>query len=111
MKNDHTNTNSIIDQMRNLIAEAQAIGPFLEGDLLQNKRNKYVKKDGTISWYKTSPILQYRVGSGRRKSKRIKAHQVEEIKRLLEAGKRFRHLMTCYQALAAEVALDLKKKR
>jgi hypothetical protein len=104
-------TATIIEQMRTIIADVQTIGPFLEGDLLQNKKNKHVKKDGTVSWYKTSPILQYRVGPGKRKSKRIKADQVEEIKKLLAAGKRYRQLMVRYQALAAELALDSKKKR
>lgn len=104
-------TATIIEQMRTIIADVQTIGPFLEGDLLQNKKNKHVKKDGTVSWYKTSPILQYRVRPGKRKSKRIKADQVEEIKKLLAAGKRYRQLMVRYQALAAELALDSKKKR
>ena len=68
----------IIREMRAVIAEAEAIGPWIDGHLLKNKRTKYVKKDGSISFYPTLPILQYRVGPKQRKSKRIPLNQVAE---------------------------------
>ena len=96
--------------MRGIIAEIEAIGPWLEGNLLAGKSNKYTKKDGSISVYNTSPVLQYRVGPKTRKSVRIKPEMVPEITRLLACGKRCRDLMRRYQALSAEAALDKKKR-
>jgi len=92
-----------------VIEEARSIGAFLDGDLMKNKRAKYVKKDGTCSYYSTSPILRYRSGHGVLKHKRIPSDKVAEIEMLLEDGKRFKALMGRYQALAAELALIKKK--
>ncbi len=108
--NDAAMNAEIIRAMRTVIAEAEAIGPWLDGNLLKNKRKKYVKKDGSISYYPTSSVLQYRVGPKRRKSKRIPPARVAEIERLLKAGKRFKALMVRYAELASRLALDVKKK-
>ena len=109
MKNETTSA-EIIREMRAVIAEAEAIGPWIDGDLLKNKQTKYVKKDGSISFYPTRPILQYRLGPKLRKSKRIPLDKVAEIERLLKDGDRFKALMARYGALAARLALDSKKK-
>ena len=109
MKTETTST-EILREMRAVIAEAEAIGPWIDGHLLKNKRTKYVKKDGSISFYPTLPILQYRVGPKQRKSKRIPLNQVAEIERLLKNGVRFKALMARYGELAARLALDAKKK-
>jgi len=100
----------IIVEMRDILAEVRAIGPCLDGNLLTNKLNKYTKKDGSVSAYPAPPVLQYRADPGTRRSKRIPAGRVAEIKRLLEAGRRYRRLMGRYAALAAELALASKKK-
>lgn len=104
------NDNADLREMRAIIAQAEGIGPYLVGHLLKNKSNKYTKKDGTQSIYKTTPILQYRAGSGKRRSKRIPWKRVPEIERLLKAGEHFHELMERHQALAAKVALNSKKK-
>ena len=109
MKTESTGM-EIIRAMRTVIAEAEAIGPWIDGQLLKNKRTKYVKKDGSVSYYPTLPILQYRVGPGKRRSKRIPLERVAEIERLIKDGKRFKALMSRYGALAARLALDVKKK-
>ena len=108
MKTESTGM-EIIRAMRIVIAEAEAIGPWIDGQLLKNKRTKYVKKDGSVSCYATLPILQYRVGPGARRSKRIPLERVAEIERLIKDGKRFKALMSRYGALAARLALDVKK--
>lgn len=100
----------IIAEMSNVLAEVRAIGPCLDGSLLANKTNRYTKKDGSVSVYPAPPVLQYRVGPGRRRSKRIPAGKVAEVERLLEAGVRYRKLMARYAALAAELALSSKKR-
>ena len=100
-----TKSTEILREMRAVIAEAEAIGPWIDGHLLKNKRTKYVKKDGSISFYPTLPILQYRVGPKQRKSKRIPLNQVAEIERLLKNGVRFKALMAHYGELAARLAL------
>ena len=109
MKTESTGM-KIIRAMRTVIAEAEAIGPWIDGQLLKNKRTKYVKKDGSVSYYPTLPILQYRVGPGKRRSKRIPLERVAEIERLIQAGARFKALMSRYGTLAARLALDAKKK-
>ena len=109
MKNKTTRA-EIVREMRAVIAEAEAIGPWIDGDLLKNKRTKYVKKDGSVSFYPTLPVLQYRLGPKERKSKRIPLDKVAEIERLLNDGDRFKALMARYGALAARLALDSKKK-
>ena len=38
----------ILREMRSVLAEVRALGPCLDGNLLKNKSNKYVKKDGTV---------------------------------------------------------------
>jgi hypothetical protein len=101
----------IIREMRSVIAEAEAIGPWIDGHLLKNKRTKYVKKDGSVSYYPTLPILQYRVGPGKRRSKRIPLERVAEIEQLIRDGARFKALMARYTELAARLSLDVKKKK
>ena len=105
-----TTSAEIIREMQAVIAEAEALGPWIDGHLLKNKRTKYVKQDGSVSFYPTRPILQYRVGPKLRKSKRIPPGKVAEIERLLRDGDRFKALMGRYGALAARLALDSKKK-
>ena len=100
----------IIAEMRDILAEVRAIGPCLDGNLLTNKLNKYRKKDGSVSAYPAPPVLQYRAGPGKRRSKRIPAGRVAEIGRLLEAGRCYKKLMGRYATLAAELALSSKKK-
>ena len=99
----------MITEMRGILAEVRAIGPCLEGNLLKNKSNKNVKKDGSVSVYAAPPVLQYRAGPGKRRSARVPEGRVAEIERLLAAGKSYRKLMARYTALAAELALSLKK--
>lgn len=103
------NEREIIKEMRDILAEVRDIGPCLDGNLLANKSNRYTKKDGSVSVYPAPPVLQYRVGPGRRRSKRIPRAMVAEVERLLEAGARYRSLMGRYAALAAELALSSKK--
>jgi len=109
MKTELTST-EIIREMRAVIAEAEAIGPWIDGHLLKNKQTKYVKKDGSVSCYPTLPILQYRLGPKQRKSKRIPLDKVAEIEGRIKDGIRFKALMARYGALAARLALDVKKK-
>lgn len=101
---------SIVKELRDIVAEAEALGPYLDGHLLGGKRAKYTKKDGSVSTYATAPIVQYRTGPGKRKSKRVPANQIECVKRLLEAGKRRRELLQRHRELSALLALDFKKK-
>lgn len=100
----------IIKEMRDILAEVRAIGPCLDGNLLKNKSSRYTRKDGSVSVYPASPVLQYRAGPGKRRSVRVPAGKVAEIGRLLEAGRRYRRLTARYAALAAELALSAKKK-
>ena len=99
----------ILNEMRSVLAEVRALGPCLDGNLLKNKSNKYVKKDGSVSVYAAPPVLQYRAGPGKRRSARVPEGRVAEIERLLAAGKSYRKLMARYTALAAELALSSKK--
>jgi len=96
-------------EMRGILAEVRAIGPCLDGNLLKNKSNKYVKKDGSVSVYAAPAVLQYRTGPRTRKSRRVPAGRVADVERLLEAGRRYKRLMARYAALAAELALSPKK--
>lgn len=88
----------ILKEMRGILDEVRAIGPCLDGNLLANKTNRYTKKDGSVSVYPAPPVLQYRVGPGKRRSKRIPREKVAEVERLLEAGARHRRLMTRYRS-------------
>lgn len=100
----------ITNQLRQIVTEAELIGPYLEGNLLKGKKAKYTCKDGTVSEYATSPILQYKVGSGKRKSKRIPLDKVDVVERLLKAGIKRRALMDQHLEFSAKIALDFKKK-
>lgn len=91
-------------------AEIRGFGPYLEGNLLGNKKARYVKKDGTVSLYATAPVLQYRAGPGRRKSKRVAPGMLARVRELLEAGARMRTLRARHRELTAALVLDLKKK-
>ena len=95
--------------MRGILAEIRAIGPCLDGVLLKNKTNRYTKKDGSVSVYAAPPVLQYRAGPGKRRSRRIPAGSVAGVERLLESGARCKGLMARYAALAADLALAQKK--
>lgn len=104
------NESQVLKRLNQITTEAEALGPYLEGDLLENKKATYVKKDGTVSTYATAPVLQYRAGPGKRRSKRIPADKIEDVKRLLEAGRLRRALQVQHRELAATLALDFKKK-
>lgn len=101
----------IINELRQIVTEAESIGSYLEGNLLKGKKTKYTCKDGSISEYTTSPILQYRVGPCKRKSKRIPLDKVDVVEHLLKAGIQRKKLMDRHLELSAEIALDFKKKR
>ena len=92
------------------IREIRALGPCLEGSLKRNAKTRYVKKDGTVSEYPTSPILQYRAGPKTRGYRRIPLDKVEEVLRLLENGRKYRQLASRYERLSASLALRFKKK-
>lgn len=71
---------AIVEKMHEIVKEALAIGPWLCGNLLCSKKNKYTKKDGTISLYAAPAVLQYRVGPGakpkfQRSSHRLSMHK------------------------------------
>lgn len=100
----------ITNEIRHIVKEAESIGPYLEGNLLKNKKAKYTCADGSVSEYATSPVLQYRVGPGKRKSKRIPLDKVEVVERLLKAGIQRKELMDRHLELSAKIALDFKKK-
>jgi len=103
------NIQDITDELARITAEAESIGPYLEGNLLKNKKTKYTCKDGTISEYPTSPVLQYKVSKGVRKSKRIPKGKIAVVERMLKAGRRRRELMCRHRELSAMIALDFKK--
>jgi hypothetical protein len=100
----------ITKQLRDIAAEAEALGPYLEGVLLGGKRAKYTKKDGSVSSYATAQVVQYRTGPGKRRSKRVPAGRIGCVKRLLEAGRKRRALLDRHLELSAVLALDFKKK-
>ena len=100
----------IIIEMRDILAEVRAIGPCIDGVLLRNKSNRYTRKDGSVAVYPAAPVLQYRAGPGKRRSKRVPHGRVAEIELLIEAGRRYKRLMARHAALAAELALSAKKK-
>ncbi len=100
----------VLKRLAQITSEAEALGPYLEGDLLQNKKATYTKRDGTVSTYATAPVLQYRAGEGGRRSKRIPADKVEAVQRLLEVGRRRRALMVEHRELAAKLALDFNTR-
>ena len=103
------NIQDIADELARITTEAESIGPYLEGNLLKNKKTKYTRKDGTVSEYPTSPVLQYKVSKGKRKSKRIPKEKVRIVERMLKAGIKRKELMSRHRELSAMLALDFKK--
>lgn len=101
----------IINELRQIVTEAESIGPYLEGNILKGKKAKYTCKDGSVSEYATSPVLQYRVGPRQRKSKRIPLDKVDVVEDLLKAGIQRKKLMDRHLELSSKIALDFKKKR
>jgi hypothetical protein len=93
-------------EIRDILKEIESLGPWLKGAIIKGKSNKYVKKDGSVSVYKTSPVLQYSVGPGKRKSLRVTPERVPAITAMLKSGKRYQKLRERYEALVAEVALS-----
>ena len=99
----------ITDKLQCIAAEAESIGPYLEGNLLKNKKTKYTCRNGKVSEYPTSPVLQYKASKGKRKSKRIPKGKVPVVESMLRAGKRREELMSRHRELSAMLALDFKK--
>lgn len=97
-------------EMDEVVRAIRALGPCLEGSLKENAKARYVKKDGTVSEYPTSPILQYRAGPKSRAYRRIPLDKVAEVRRLLENGRAYRRLASRYERLSARLALRFKKK-
>ncbi len=103
-------TKKIEQEMNETLNSIQALGACLEGSLKENVKAKYVKKDGSVSYYPTASILQYRIGPKKRGYRRIPASRIDEIRHLLENGKCYRKLAEHYEALSARLALRFKKK-
>ena len=97
-------------EMDEVVRAIRALGPCLEGSLKENAKARYVKKDGTVSEYPTSPILQYRAGPKSRAYRRIPLDKVAEVRRLLENGRAYRRLASRWARLSARLALRFKKK-
>ena len=103
-------TDMKFQEIRDILDEIEALGPWLKGTILEGKFNKYTKKDGSVSTYKTSSILQYSVGPGERKSLRVTPEREPAIIEMLKSGERYQKLKGRYEALSAELALSSKKK-
>lgn len=100
----------IEQEMNETLKSIQALGPCLEGSLKENAKAKYVKKDGSVSKYSTTPILQYRIGPKKRGYRRIPASHIGDVRRLLKNGNRYRELAGHFETLSAQLALLFKKK-
>lgn len=100
----------ITAELRRIETEARVLGPYLEGNLLNGKKAKHTCKDGTVSTYATAPVLQYRAGPGKRKSRRIPQGMAAAVERLLAAGRERKALLARHRELTAQLALEFKKK-
>lgn len=100
----------IEQEMNATLKSIQALGPCLEGSIKENTKAKYVKKDGSVSEYSTTSILQYRIGPKKRGYRRIPASHIGDVRRLLKNGKRYRELAGHFETLSAQLALLFKKK-
>ncbi len=91
--------------------QIEAITAMLDGALL-TKRNRTVRKDGSINISPENYTFQYLGTDGKRKWKRIPKGAKPAVERLVRAGARYRQLAREYAALMTEASLegDAKKK-
>ena len=94
-----------------ILLKIGSIEAMLEGALL-TKRNRVSRKDGSVHVSPTHYVFQYRSADGKRKWKAVPESAYKAVKRLVEAGKRYRVLEAEYSALMTERTLmsDVKKK-
>lgn len=93
-----------------ILLKIGSIEAMLEGALL-TKRNRVSRKDGSVHVSPTHYVFQYRSADGKRKWKAVPESAYKAVKRLVEAGKRYRVLEAEYSALMTERTLmsDVKK--
>lgn len=92
----------IIDLLDKTALEISQINFYLDGSL-QKSTKRYRKKDGSISVYNLSPVLQYPTERGQSQM-RIPARHLPMVQELLEAGRERRKLLARHRALALELA-------
>ena len=108
------NEAEILSDLDKTAIEIAQITLYLEGSL-QKSAKRYVKKDGSVSVYKLSPVLQHPTERGQSQM-RIPARHLPLVRELLEEGKRRRKLLAHHRALSLELAKarmrggDAKKK-
>jgi hypothetical protein len=97
MRKKQTRINAIRRQIDRIPA-------MLEGTLMV-KRNRVPRKDGSVHVSPQYHTFQYRAADGKRQWKRIPRKATSAVKRLVQAGRRYRKLEREYVALLTELSL------
>lgn len=84
--------------------QIEAIPALLDGALL-TKHNRVARKDGSIRVSPEYYTFQYTGADGKRKWKRIPKGAKAAVKRLVQAGTRYKKLIREYTALMNEASL------
>ncbi len=100
----HENEAEIEARLASIRSQMEAIPAFLDGALLA-KRNRTVRKDGSIRVSPEYCTFQYLGADGKRKWKRIPKAARAAVERLVRAGTRYRKLVREYTALMNETSL------
>lgn len=85
------------------------IPAMLDGALL-TKRNRVMRKDGSMHISPEYYTFQYRGADGRRRWKRIPKKALSSVKKLVRAAKRYRGFEREYTALVTELSVIGRKK-
>ncbi len=97
-----------MEHIRDLI---EAIPAMLDGELLI-KHNRVKRKDGSVHISPAYYSFQYRDINGKRHWKRIPGHALNQVKKLVNAAKRYRLLEREFRTLCTELTLaDPDKKK
>ena len=93
-----------------LVAEMTAITEFALGSVKPN-RKKHTVKDGSVRETKTQYLFQSRGGRGKRQCRHIPSALVPQVRKRVEAGRKYEKLEAEYKRLVTEEALEGLKKR
>lgn len=77
----------IVERMDAIRSEMASLGPVLFGDL-SAKKQKYRKKDGTVSLQKAQASFRFAKSKGQQ-TKRIPAKDEQPVMELIESGRKY----------------------
>ena len=93
----------IVSKIRDVCEQIAGLGPALQGTVKKN-RNRRTRKDGSVYVSPVHYTFVYRGVDGKERWKRGNAKHLPAVRRMLEAGRAYKHLAREHERLTTALA-------